>query len=126
VPKRRDEPEPGHATDLDVRSKIWLERNGRVVLSEWRAALLRGVAETGSLAGAAARLDVPYRTAWTRLREIEAGLGFKVLETQSGGADGGGSTLTPAAQDVLERFSRVADGVGALVDARFRDAFGGE
>ena len=81
------------------------------------------MAETGSLSGAAARLGVPYRTAWTRLREIEAGLGFKVLETQSGGAAGGGSTLTPAARDVLARFHRVADGVGALVDARFRDAF---
>jgi molybdate transport system regulatory protein len=126
VATRRDGSPGMRVSGLDVRSKVWLERDGRVVLSEWRAALLQGVAETGSLAGAAVRLDVPYRTAWTRLREIEAGLGFKVLETQSGGADGGGSTLTPAARDVLARFNRVADGVSALVDARFRDAFGRE
>jgi molybdate transport system regulatory protein len=93
------------------------------VLSEWRAALLEAVAETGSLAGAASQLHVPYRTAWTRLREIEAGLGFKVLDTQSGGAEGGGSSLTPEARRVLDRFHRVADGVGALVDARFRSEF---
>jgi molybdate transport system regulatory protein len=95
-----------------------------VVLSEWRVALLDAVEETGSLAGAAAKLRVPYRTAWARLREVEAGLGFKVLETQTGGAEGGGSTLTPAAREVLARFHRVADGVGAMVDARFRDEFG--
>jgi molybdate transport system regulatory protein len=94
------------------------------VLSEWRVALLEAVAETGSLAGAAARLDVPYRTAWTRLRQVEAGLGFKVLETQSGGAEGGGSTLTAEARAVLDRFHRVADGVDDLVDARFRAEFG--
>ena len=88
--------------------------------------LLEGVAATGSLAGAAARLRVPYRTAWTRLREIEAGLGFKVLDTQTGGPDGGGSTLTPAAREVLERFNRVAGGVDALVDARFRVEFESE
>lgn len=108
---------------LEPRSKIWLERGGRVVLSEWRAALLQGVVDTGSLAGAAAKLDVPYRTAWSRLREIEAGLGFKVLETQSGGADGGGSTLTPAAREALARFQQLAEGVDALVSARFREAF---
>ena len=124
--------EPGSAAPTDdlarlsPRSKVWLERDGRVVLSEWRVALLEGVAETGSLAGAAARLDVPYRTAWARLREIEAGLGFKVLETQTGGAEGGGSKLTPAAREALDRFHRIADGVGALVDARFRAEFGGQ
>jgi molybdate transport system regulatory protein len=123
VPQRRDSSDARRPARLDVRSKVWIERDGEVVLSEWRVALLEGVVETGSLAGAAAKLGVPYRTAWTRLRQIEAGLGFKVLETQSGGASGGGSTLTPAACDVLARFHRVADGVGALVDARFRDEF---
>jgi molybdate transport system regulatory protein len=109
---------------LHPRSKVWLEREGRVVLSEWRAALLEAVAETGSLSAAARRLGVPYRTAWERLREVEAGLGFKVLSSQSGGADGGGSTLTPEARRVLERFHRVADGVSSLVDSRFRSEFG--
>ncbi|HEY3110735.1 MAG TPA: LysR family transcriptional regulator [Chloroflexota bacterium] len=119
-------PERVGVTALSPRSKVWLERDGRVVLSEWRAALLDGIVETGSLAGAAARLGVPYRTAWARLREIEAGLGFKVLDTQTGGAEGGGSTLTPAGLEVLARFHRVADGVDALVDARFRTEFGAD
>ena len=107
------------------RSKVWLERDGEVVLSEWRVALLEAVASTGSLAAAAAQVGVPYRTAWTRLREIEAGLGFKVLETTTGGAEGGGSTLTPEARRVLDRFHRVADGVGRLVDERFEEEFRG-
>ena len=94
------------------------------MLSEWRVSLLEAVAETGSLARAANRLNVPYRTAWTRLRQMEARLGFKVLDTQTGGAEGGGSTLTPEARRVLDRFHRVADGVGGLVDARFRAEFG--
>ena len=110
--------------DLRPRSKIWLERDGVVVLSEWRVALLEAVDATGSLAGAATRLNVPYRTAWARLREIEAGLGFRVLDTQTGGSEGGGSTLTAEAREVLARFHRVADGVAALVDDRFHSEFG--
>ena len=109
---------------LRPQSKVWLERDGRVVLSEWRVALLETVVEMGSLAAAAGKLGVPYRTAWTRLREIEDGLGFKVVDTQVGGAEGGGTTLTPEAMDALARFHRVADGVGELVDSRFRESFG--
>jgi molybdate transport system regulatory protein len=109
---------------LRPRSKVWLERDGQVVLSEWRVALLEAIVETGSLSAAAGRLGVPYRTAWARLREMEAGLGFKLLDTQSGGADGGGSTITPAGREMLGRFHQVADGVNTMVDDRFRDAFG--
>jgi molybdate transport system regulatory protein len=125
LPKLRPEASASDLAGLSPRSKVWLERDGRVVLSEWRAALLEGVVQTGSLAAAAHKLNVPYRTAWSRLREMEAGLGFKLLETQTGGADGGGSTLTPAALEVLARFHKVADGVNALIDARFKDEFGG-
>jgi molybdate transport system regulatory protein len=111
---------------LRPRSKVWIERDGRVVISEWRAQLLELVDRTGSLSAAAAQLKVPYRTAWNRLREIEAGLGFKVLETQAGGAEGGHSSLTPAGKAALARFRRVADGIGDEVDARFRASFSQE
>jgi molybdate transport system regulatory protein len=105
------------------RSKIWVERDGEVVLSEWRVALLEAIEETGSLTAAAERLDVPYRTAWQKLREIEARLGTKLLETQSGGSEGGGSCLTAEARELIARFHRVTAGVAELVEQRFRAAF---
>ena len=37
-----------------ICSNFWVERNGEVVLSEWRVALLEAVAETGSISAAAA------------------------------------------------------------------------
>lgn len=104
-----------------VRSKIWIERGERVLLSEWRVELLEAIAETGSLAAAAARLDVPYRTAWERVRETEASLGVRLLATESGGAEGGGSRLTAEARDLVARFRRVTAGVAELVERRFRD-----
>ena len=104
-----------------VRSKVWVERGGEVVLSEWRVALLAAVAETGSLARAADRLGVPYRTAWDRIKETEGRLGVRLLETESGGAEGGGSRLTEDATDLVARFQRVTAGVAELVERRFRD-----
>lgn len=108
---------------VQVRSKVWLERAGKVVLSDWRADLLDAVERTGSLARAAEEMGVPYRTAWYKLKEIERQLGVRLLETRSGGAGGGHSSLTPEARRILERFRRVSGGVAGLVTSRFDSEF---
>ena len=107
-----------------VRSKIWIECGSRVVLSEWRVDLLEAVAETGSLARAAEKLGVPYRTAWDRIKQTEERLGVRLLETESGGVEGGGSRLTEEARDLVGRFRRITTGVTELVERRFRAELG--
>jgi hypothetical protein len=67
--RRVPRPEPSRDEALCPRSKVWLERGGQVVLSDWRVELLEAIEATGSLARAAERLDVPYRTAWYKLKE---------------------------------------------------------
>ncbi len=109
---------------MEPRSKLWLEIDGKAVLGDWRAALLEGIDRTGSLAKAAEELNTPYRTAWQRLKESEARLGVRLVESQSGGVDGGGSTLTEAARDLLRRYRQFSDGLEELVNQRFRQAFG--
>ncbi len=109
---------------MQVRSKLWIEVDGRAVLGDWRAAILEGIERTGSLAKAAEELGTPYRTAWQRLKESEEALGTRLVESQSGGAEGGGSTLTPAAKDLLRRYQEFSKGIEELVDRRFREAFG--
>jgi molybdate transport system regulatory protein len=125
-PRRRRPRRPAapRGAALCPRSKVWLERGGEVVLSDWRVELLEAIEATGSLARAADRLDVPYRTAWYKLKEIEQRLGMRLLETQSGGADGGGSHLTAEARQVIARFHRVNAGIEQLIAERFRAEFG--
>ncbi len=109
---------------LEVRSKIWIERRGDVVLSEWRVDLLEAIEAHGSLSRAAEALDVPYRTAWDRVKATESEVGFRLLESESGGADGGGSRLTPEARDLCRRFRRVSGGIQEVVSRRFAAEFG--
>ena len=109
---------------LEVRSKIWIERGGDVVLSEWRVELLEAIDAHGSLSRAAEALDVPYRTAWERVKATEAELGVRLLESESGGADGGGSRLTPEAREFCRRFRRVSSGIQEVVSRRFAAEFG--
>jgi molybdate transport system regulatory protein len=109
---------------LEVRSKIWIERGGGVVLSEWRVALLEAVDAHGSLSHAAAALDIPYRTAWERIKAMETELGTRLLASESGGAEGGGSRLTAEARDLCRRFRRVSGGIQEVVSRRFAAEFG--
>jgi molybdate transport system regulatory protein len=109
----------------EVQAKIWIERGGKVVLSDWRAELLQAIEETGSLSGAATRMDVPYRTAWYKLKEIEEQLGVRLVETHSGGQAGGGSALTPEGREILRRFRRVYRDIEEMVRRRFDREFSG-
>jgi len=109
---------------LQIRSKIWIERHGDVVLSEWRVTLLEAIDASGSLSRAAETLEIPYRTAWERVKATEAELGVRLLDSESGGADGGGSRLTPEARDLCRRFRRVSGGIQEVVSRRFAAEFG--
>jgi molybdate transport system regulatory protein len=108
---------------MRVRSKVWIEQDGEVTLSDWRVALLEAVDETGSLAEAARRLDVPYRTAWQKLKALETRWGGPLLETESGGPDGGRSRLTPRGRELARRFHLVAQGLHEQAAARFATVF---
>ena len=106
------------------RLKVWIEgQDGRVLLSEWRVALLEAVGRHGSLSAAARELGVPHRTAWQRIHEMEERLGARLVEGSSGGAGGGGSRLTAAAEAYIERYQQMRAGLDEQIEERFSRAF---
>ncbi|HEY1408475.1 MAG TPA: LysR family transcriptional regulator, partial [Promineifilum sp.] len=64
---------------MQPRYNLWLEVEGEVVFSLWRADLLRAVAASGSISAAAEELQIPYRTAWQKIHEMETRLGKKLV-----------------------------------------------
>ncbi len=108
---------------LTIKSKFWIEEDGELVLSDWRADLLEAIDATGSLAAAATRLNVPYRVAWGKLKEIEERLGFPLLQSQSGGATGGSTRLTEQGRRLIARYRRFQAGLPELIQRRFDEEF---
>lgn len=108
---------------MQPKANFWIEKDGKVALSSWRVRLLEAVGETGSISSAASRMNVSYRRAWDKIHECEERLGVKLVDTQTGGTGGGGSQLTPAAIDYIERFHRFADHLNDAVGARFQEYF---
>ena len=106
--------------ELEPHVNLWLEVDGEVALSHWRVQLLKAVARTGSISAAAAAMGVQYRLAWQRIHEMEERLGVALLHTAAGGRGGGGSTLTPLAEEIVARFEAMMDAVEADVNEQYR------
>lgn len=79
---------------------------GQTTFEAADAALLRAVDDGGSVRAAATTLGRSRARALNRLETLEAAFGA-LVERRRGGADGGGSRLTPDARELLERFDRL-------------------
>jgi len=66
--------------------------------------LLEAIERTGSLKAAAREAGFSYRSAWSRIKRVEAALGFKLIESRSGGEGGGSSRLTAEANAAMNKF----------------------
>ena len=85
--------------------------------------LLEGVKRTGSLQKSAAEMGMAYSKAWKLIRSLEEEWGFQLLFRQTGGANGGGSSLTEAAEQVLDRYEAMLEEVNLAAEAAFKKYF---
>ncbi len=116
-PARAEQPE------LEPRIKLWVEKDGHLVLSDYRVRILQLVQETGSLARAAERLGLSYRRAWGKVREIEQNLGLSLVESEVGGAGGGGSSLTADGERLVALYERFRRRMEGELGKEFRQLF---
>ena len=63
------------------------------------AQFLSLIDHTGSMQTACRQMHMSYTKGWKILKEAERQLGYPLLITQSGGAEGGFSQLTPKSKD---------------------------
>jgi molybdate transport system regulatory protein len=108
---------------MQPRAKLWVEKDGRIVLSDYRVRLLRHIDDTGSLAEAAALMQLSYRRAWGKVREIEQNLGVKLVESAAGGAGGGGSRLTAEGHRLVDLYERFRTSVEQDMSREFLRSF---
>jgi molybdate transport system regulatory protein len=97
--------EPGHgAARLRPRIKVWLQCENGLGFGSRFVAILEAVDRTGSIKHAAADLGWSYRHVWSRIKEVEAALGDKLVVTRRGGQGTDRSELTPFGHDAVSRF----------------------
>jgi len=108
---------------MNVKSKVWLEKNGELAFGAGKTAILKAIKEAGSINKAAKKMDMSYRHAWSYIHSAERRLGEPLLVKSKGGKDGGGAILTKYAEGLLIKFEQLEQEVKEFADSRFRGIF---
>jgi len=104
----------GKTEAMEIKHKLWLEKDGRVILGEGREVLLRAIEKHRSLNAALKEegMDMSYRAAWGRLKASEERLGIKLVASNNKRS---GSLLTEEAIELLEFFEKLEERIQALL-----------
>lgn len=95
---------PDTPSPFSIGFKHWVSLCGTPVTGEGVASILRAVKACGSLNAAARSTGIPYRRVWVLLSEAEERLGARLVFRCKGGVGGGGSSLTPLAEMLLQEW----------------------
>lgn len=88
----------------DFHYKLIIKCDGDNFIGPGRIELLRCIGASGSIAKAASEMGMSYRKAWSLIKDLNRLSRTEVVHRQKGGADGGGATLTPSGQALIEQY----------------------
>lgn len=88
-----------------LRYKIWLESEGKV-FGKGPYELLKGIKEKGSLREASKQMNMSYNKAFNLIKDIEKKLGKELVVSKRGGVEGGFSTLTEEAEELIQTYEK--------------------
>jgi molybdate transport system regulatory protein len=106
------------AAGLQIKGRLWLEKDGDTYLSWGRVVLLERIRDHHSIAAAARSLDMAYSHAWSMVAEMNRRADQELVGRSFGGRQGGRAWLTPAGEEVIARFWRLVEDFREWLAAR--------
>lgn len=100
VSRSGQKPESG----IVVRSKVWLEKDGKLFMGWGRATLLERIDELGSISAAAKSMKLAYRNAWLWVEAMNRLAPEPLVEKSTGGARGGYARLTEEGRRIVKQY----------------------
>jgi molybdate transport system regulatory protein len=98
-----------------LKTKVWLEVDGRFVIGDGGLHLLDAIGRHGSLLAAVREMGWSYRHAWGYLRRAEAALGTPLARPRPGKGRSRGMGLTAEGDRVLARLRAARRQIDAAV-----------
>lgn len=90
---------------MELSSKLTLEMLGKPFLLEKRIELLHAIEEHGSISKAAKAVPMSYKSAWEAVDTMNALSPEPIVCRETGGKDGGGTTITEYGQQLLKNYA---------------------
>ena len=75
-----------------------------IALGPGKADLLDAISQSGSISGAARKMNMSYGRAWKLIEAMNRDFRFPLVVASSGGSGGGGTKLTDAGFEALRRY----------------------
>lgn len=94
---------------LAVQGSLWFTAAGVPLGGHGRVALLRAVAEQGSITRAAQAFGMSYKAAWQAIDAMNRAAGQPLVQRATGGRGGGFTRLTEAGERLLQRWRDLDD-----------------
>ena len=105
---------------MKIKSKIWIEVNEGILLSEGRVKLLKKIDETGSLNKASKELKISYQKAWRLIDDVNKTSKKPLSESKIGGAKGGGTSLTSYGKSLVVIFDSINKNCWKFLDEQLK------
>lgn len=108
----------GHKPESGIvlKSKVWLEKDGKLFMGYGRATLLERIDQLGSISAAARSMKLAYRNAWLWVEAINRLAPEPLVIKSTGGPRGGYARLTEEGRRIIKEYKEKRAGV--------RDAIG--
>lgn len=103
-----------------IKSKIWIEVDGQIILGEGRVRLLKAINETGSLTKAAKTLNMSYKKAWGLVDTVNSMAEKSVVTKSVGGKNGGGTILTEYGERLIKIFEEINESCWEHLDGQIK------
>lgn len=109
---------------MEAGYKFWIEESGKKIFGNGPMELLIETDKLGSLRKASIQMNMSYSKAWNIIKLLEESTGHDILEKRIGGQQGGGSTLTDEAREIISCYSKFRKEAEEAVKEAFERNFG--
>lgn len=102
---------------MKIQARLMLD--DEIAFGPGKADLLIAIQSTGSISAAGKILGMSYRRAWLLVDAMNRCFQQPLVETATGGTQGGGTRLTPLGLNVIERYQQMQSDIRALGEKHF-------
>lgn len=97
---------------LKIQARVMLDEE--IAFGPGKADLLDAIATTGSISAAGKQLGMSYRRTWLLVDTMNRCFQQPLVETATGGVQGGGTRLTEYGGDILKRYRQLQKDIQQL------------
>lgn len=101
---------------IGINGSLWIENHGRRFFGPGPVELLSYIEETGSINQAAKKMGMSYKKAWWIVNNLNNTSADPLVITATGGQNGGGSTISREAKDLINYYRELRQRFKTFLD----------